>query len=104
MKTAIAIAVALLATSAYAAGFTQKEIDALPKPDPIVPGPHFFTGPNKAAKAKSLKAGSAALISLRASTKATKRRQRLASRVDQPDWGMLQVQAMAARVWHGGLP
>ncbi len=104
MKTAIAIAVALLATSAYGAGFTQKEIDALPKPDPIVPGPQFFSGPNKAAKANRPNSGSTALVSLRASTKATKRRQRLASRVDQPDWGMLQVQAMAARVWRGGLP
>lgn len=48
MRFAVAIVLFfLIASSASAAGFTAAEIAALPKPDPIEPGPRFFTGPKK---------------------------------------------------------
>lgn len=51
MRAAAVLLVVLIATTASGAGFTKAELDALPKPDPIEPGPAFFSGPNRPKQA-----------------------------------------------------
>ncbi len=95
-------------------GFTKAELDALPKPDPIdpIPGPIGKIPPpgqKPPAKPPAVAYGVKsqpipASVSGRAASRAMARRNRMARRVEQQDWGMLQVQAAAMRVWRGGLP
>jgi hypothetical protein len=107
-------------------GFTKAEIDALPKADPpavVAPpkpvrracpprGPlpqcNMFVlpaGPGRTTAFVPLPAANpAATRTARAAYKAALRRSRMDTYVETPDYGMLQVQAMAARVWRGGLP
>jgi len=132
MRFALIVMTMLLAGVTHAAGFTAKEIENLPKVDPPEPIPRCPNGvcPRVWAAQHPAPVQAAALpgrprqlpgyvdvlpqvipveqrqqlLIYRANLKAQARKQHMATRVEQPDWGMLQVQNMARRVMSGGLP
>ena len=82
----------------------QKALAPVPAPLPMQPQPRQLPGyVNFLPQVIPVEQRKQLLI-YRANLKAQARKQHMATRVEQPDWGMLQVQNMARRVMSGGLP
>jgi hypothetical protein len=83
MRTIVVIAVLLLASGVSGAGFTQKELDALPKPDQVFDIPE---APKPQQRGRLPQAGAMSTVALsrvqaRAADRASQRRQHMANRV-----------------------